>query len=75
MFDAEGSFDDEPCPVCGSRDTVTYEYEEGFSELECRLCGFRSDHQELSDLQRFSGDLLESEGHSPPPVPFKSIKA
>ena len=75
MFDAEGSFDEEPCPACGSRNTVTYDYEEGFSELECRVCGFRSDQQELSDLQRYSGDLLESEGGTPPPVPFKSIKA
>lgn len=75
MFDAEGSFDEEPCPACGSHETVTYDYVEGFSELECRVCGFRSDQQELSELQRYSGDLLEDEGASPPPVPFKPIKA
>jgi Zn ribbon nucleic-acid-binding protein len=75
MFDAEGSFDDEPCPECGSNHTVTFRYDEGFSEIECQACGYRSDHQELSDLQRYSGDLLENDRESPPPVPFKSIKA
>jgi Zn ribbon nucleic-acid-binding protein len=75
MFDAEGSFDDEPCPACGSKNTITYRYEEGFSELECRVCGFRSDQDELSELQRYSGDLLETEHDTPPVVPFKSMKA
>ncbi|MEX2534684.1 MAG: hypothetical protein WD273_03705 [Trueperaceae bacterium] len=75
MFDAEGSFDDEPCPACGSKNTITYRFDEGFNELECRVCGYRSDQEELSDLQRYSGDLLENEDSVPAPVPFKSIKA
>lgn len=75
MFDAEGRFDDETCPECGSEDTVTYSYSEGFEEVECRSCGYRSDREELSELQRYSGDLLEGKQKSPPAVPFKSIKA
>jgi uncharacterized metal-binding protein (TIGR02443 family) len=75
MFDGEGRFDDEPCPACGSHDTVSYEYQEGFSEVECRACGFRSDQEELSELQRYSGELLESESEEPPLVPFRTIKA
>lgn len=75
MFDAEGSFENEHCPECGSTDTVTYSYREGFSELECRACGYRSDHEDLSELQRFSGDLLEGDESRPLPVPIKSIKA
>lgn len=76
MFDAEGQRDETPCPECGSRDTITYHYVEGFSELECQSCGYRSDAEELSALQRFSGDLLESdEGLAPPPVPMRSLKA
>lgn len=75
MFDAEGRFDNEPCPACGSRDTITFDYREGFNELECQACGYRSDQEELSRLQRYSGELLEADQESPPPVPFKSIKA
>lgn len=74
MIDAEGSFDEAPCPACGSTNTLTYEYQEGFNELECRSCGYRSDQEELSALQRYSGDLLEADRESPP-VPFKSMKA
>lgn len=74
MYDAEGSHDGDLCPVCGSADTVTYHYREGFSELECRRCGHRSDADDLADLQRFSGDLLERDGQLPP-IPFKKIEA
>lgn len=75
MFDGEGSFDDEPCPACGSENTITYHYDEGFSEVECRACGFSSDREELAELQRFTGELLETEGDPAPPVPFKALKA
>lgn len=75
MFDAEGSFENDVCPQCGSSDTVTYRYPEGFSELECRECGFCSEYEEFSELQRYSGDLLETEEGSRLPVPFKTMKA
>ena len=75
MFDAEGSLDFETCPECGSTDTITYRYREGFDELECTVCGFRSDQEELSELQRYSGDLLEGEEDALPPVPMRSLKA
>jgi transcription initiation factor TFIIIB Brf1 subunit/transcription initiation factor TFIIB len=73
-FDAEGWYLEEPCPRCGSRQTVTYEYEEGFAELECEACGFISDAEELSDLNRYSGELREK---SPKEikVPLKKIQA
>lgn len=76
-MDAEGRRERSPCPECGSRDTVTYHYLEGFTELECQACGFRSDAEELSALQRYSGDLLESPGKGVdlPPVPMTPIKA
>ena len=45
--------------------------------MECRACGFRSDADELSALQRYSGDLLESSGTEEelPPVPMSAIEA
>lgn len=58
-MDAEGFNEQTPCPDCGSIDTVTYRYVEGFSELECRTCGYRSDSQELADLTRYQGSVLE----------------
>jgi Zn ribbon nucleic-acid-binding protein len=76
MIDAEGRRDDVPCPVCGSGDTITYDYVEGFSELECASCGYRSDADEISALQRYSGDLLEANAsHDAPPIPVRSLKA
>jgi len=84
-LDAEGFHEQVPCPACGSTDTVTYRYVEGFSELECPKCGFRSDSQELADLTRFQGSVLERD-HSRcdlddppsdalPPVPIRALKA
>lgn len=67
MYDAEGHQEGETCPECGSDDTVTYRYREGFEELECRACGYRSDAEELAALQRFGGDLLEDDEDVPPP--------
>ena len=58
-MDAEGFHDEVPCPECGSVNTVTYRYVEGFSELECPTCGYRSDADELSDLTRYQGVVLE----------------
>lgn len=76
-MDAEGRLEHSPCPQCGSHDTITYHYVEGFTELECRACGYRSDAEELSALQRFTGELLESSGGESelPPIPMPAIKA
>ena len=57
MFDAEGVELDETCPQCGGSDTVTFVYAEGFSELECRTCGFTSEAPDMADLARYRGDL------------------
>jgi hypothetical protein len=75
MYDAEGTFDEEPCPRCGATTTVTYHYLEGFSELECLACAFRSDWEEVSALQRYHGDLLERRSTVDLPVPVKKLKA
>lgn len=75
MYDAEGRRANELCPQCGSTDTITYDYTEGFSELECEQCGFRSDGDELSALNRFRGDLKERAGVDLPPIPIKKMKA
>lgn len=74
MFDAEGFEEGIVCPECGSDDTVSYHYREGFVELECRRCGYRSDAEELAALQRFDGELLEGDDEEPP-IPMKSLKA
>lgn len=58
-MDAEGFHEQTPCPDCGSLVTVTYYYNEGFTEIECQRCGYRSDAASLEDLQRAVGDLLE----------------
>ena len=75
MYDAEGRRAGETCPQCGSDKTITYDYQEGFSELECEVCGFRSDGDELSALNRFRGDLVEKQGGPLPPIPIKKLKA
>jgi uncharacterized metal-binding protein (TIGR02443 family) len=74
MYDAEGRYEYLPCPECGSLETVTYHYEEGFSELECQACGYRSDREELSELGRYRGELREKEGERPP-IPIKPLEA
>lgn len=74
MIDAEGTYAGEPCPECGSTDTVTFEYREGFTELECPSCGYRSDAAELSALQSYGGSLLESR-RDVPPLPRKPLEA
>lgn len=74
MFDATGSFDGQICPRCGSNATITYHYEEGFEELECSACGYISDAEELASLQRFSGELLESDAAADTPAPLPGTK-
>ena len=73
-FDAEGRRDNDLCPACDSRDTVTYYFDEGFSELECERCGYHSDQTELSDLSRYRGELLEGADNLPP-IPLKKLEA
>lgn len=75
MYDAEGRYENIPCPRCGSNHTVTYYYTEGFEELECEACGYLSDHEELSELSRFRGELKEREQDELPPIPFKKLEA
>ncbi len=58
-MDAEGCHEGVPCPRCGSVRTITYHYVEGFAELECPECGYRSDADELDALTRFESDLAE----------------
>jgi transposase-like protein len=72
-FDAEGQYLAETCPQCGSTKTITYEYAEGFSELECQNCGYTSESEELSALGRYRGELRE--GNKLPPIPVKKLKA
>ncbi len=72
-FDAEGLELGEACPQCGSSNTVTYLYNEGFSELECRRCAYTSEALDIADLARFSGDLKEKEEQ--PPIPIKKLDA
>jgi uncharacterized metal-binding protein (TIGR02443 family) len=73
-FDAEGTELGESCPACGGEDTVTYLYAEGFSELECRRCGYSSEAAEIADLARFAGDLKERRTDLPP-IPIKKLEA
>ena len=77
-MDAEGFHEMTPCPRCGSRDTVTFHYREGFEELECGSCGFRSDAEEIASLTRFAGGVLEradQDGEQEIPVPIRTLKA
>ena len=73
-FDAEGVELGESCPQCSSSDTVTYLYNEGFSELECRRCGYTTEAAEIADLARFRGELKE-QGSELPPIPIKKLEA
>ncbi len=75
-FDAEGAREGEPCPLCSSTATVTYRYTEGFEELDCTVCGYSSEQEELSDLHRFGGTLLERDNDKDlPPVPVGRMRA
>ncbi|MFU8889765.1 MAG: hypothetical protein ACNA8N_14310 [Trueperaceae bacterium] len=61
MFDAEGHEDGPACAVCGAAPTWRFVYAEGFEELECRACGWRSDEEDLHALRRATGEVLERE--------------
>ena len=74
MYDAEGSYDNDRCPKCGSLKTITYRYEEGFSEIECETCGFHSDASELSDLGRYRGDLPRETPQRPTAHPAQKTR-
>ncbi len=73
-FDAEGVELGESCPQCGSSDTVTYLYNEGFSELECRRCGYTTEAADIAELARFRGELKE-QGSELPLIPIKKLEA
>lgn len=75
MYDAEGSRDGTPCPECGAEDTITWRFDEGFDELECRRCGYRSDAEELAALERHAGDVLRRDEDDAPPLPKRPIRA
>lgn len=75
MYDAEGSHDGVPCPECGSDDTISWHYGEGFDELECRACGFRSDADDLADLERAAGDVLVGDDDTTAPLPRRPLRA
>jgi len=74
-YDAEGVELSEPCPQCGGENTVTYLYNEGFTELECRTCGFNSELEDIAELARYRGDLRERKGAKLPPIPVKKLEA
>jgi len=74
-YDAEGSHDGRPCPKCGSDRTISWHFSEGFDELECRACGYRSDAGELTALRRESGDLLRRDEEAPIPAPGRPLQA
>lgn len=77
MADAEGTFAGDICPECGSLETVTYHYREGYCELECLHCGFNSEPDDVSDFVRDSGALCERErpDRRAMTVPVKRLKA
>ena len=77
-MDAEGFHEHVPCPRCGSENTVSFHYIEGFDELECPACGYRSDADEIAALTRFQGGLLERDDRPEeerPPIPIRTMKA
>jgi hypothetical protein len=71
-FDPESRRSEDPCPRCGSLNTLSHDYP-GFSDLECLECGYRSDAEEIAELTRFEGALLERDPSLPMPV--KKLKA
>lgn len=73
--DAEGFKEGFVCPQCGSTDTITYRYVEGFEEHECPHCGYEEGAAELDELTRYQSELLERDHESAPPIPRRSIEA
>lgn len=74
-YDAEGRHDSVPCPECGSTRTVSWHYREGFDELECRACGYRSDEEEIEALRREAADVLRGDDDAPFPTPDRPLRA
>ncbi len=74
MYDAEGHHEGDACPECGDEGTIRWRFEEGFEELECRQCGYRSDGPEIADWTRRSGDVLVKDD-APPPPPGRPMRA
>lgn len=72
-FDHESRRSEDPCPQCGGLNTLSHDYPEGFSDLECLDCGFRSDAEEIAELARFEGALLERDPSLP--IPVKKLTA
>ena len=68
MFDAEGRQDGSTCPECGRSDqTIRWHFLEGFDELECKACGYRSDELALQELHREARNTLDREDDVAPP--------
>ena len=74
MYDAEGQHEGDACPECNDEGTIRWRFEEGFDELECPACGYRSDGAEIADWSRRSGDVLMRDDATPPP-PSRPIRA
>lgn len=76
MYDAEGEHDGTPCPTCGRTGTIRWHFAEGFDELECPACGYRSDDADLTDLTRAALDVLErDDGDAAPPPRGDALRA
>lgn len=60
MYDAEGSFDGPACPACGATPTVTWRFDDGIDEIECRQCGYHSEGDVAGQLLADAGDVLTS---------------
>ncbi|MEX2501814.1 MAG: YheV family putative metal-binding protein [Trueperaceae bacterium] len=75
MFDAEGSHEGDACPECGDEGTIRWRFEEGFDEIECPACGFRSEADEIAALRDEAGDLLLRDDDAPPPPPGRPLRA
>ncbi|MFO7546108.1 MAG: hypothetical protein R6W77_11520 [Trueperaceae bacterium] len=58
---------------------MTFHYDEGFTELECPACGYRSDAEEIAALRRYAGDVLEKRRVEPTipnrALPLRNLKA
>jgi C4-type Zn-finger protein len=54
---------------------VSWHFAEGFDELECRHCGYRSDEADLAELERDAGDVLLQDESEAPPLRKKPLRA
>lgn len=74
-YDAEGFHEGVECPQCGSTDTITFRYYDGFEEHECPACGYHEGAEELDALTRYESPLLERRRLKGVPIPRRSMKA